>query len=276
MDYPEFKDLTPEGLRKYIETHKEDAYLLVDVRQPSEYEQSHIPGARLIPLLDLGSEFFNLPSDKDMIFYCHSGGRSVAAASLAAEGEVTSGKIYNLEGGMLAWDGKTLADFPRVQVFDKDKTTPELLLTAMDLEKGAFRFYTHLLEKFPSEPFTDTILKLSKAETAHAKTVYGFWKKDQENPRPFEELFDSLEGEILEGGKNLQDMIHQAETMEGNLCLNLLELSLNIEYSAFDLYRTIADQAADAEARDAFLTIAQSEKAHMRTLVQAIPKCPEQ
>jgi rhodanese-related sulfurtransferase len=47
-------EINPEELRRYIKNHNEKEYLLVDVRQPDEYEEGHIPGARLLPLPDHG------------------------------------------------------------------------------------------------------------------------------------------------------------------------------------------------------------------------------
>ena len=61
--------MTSEELRQYIESNAEGDYLLVDVRQPEEYVQGHIPGAKLIPVRDLVSEPSELPPDKDIIFY---------------------------------------------------------------------------------------------------------------------------------------------------------------------------------------------------------------
>jgi rhodanese-related sulfurtransferase len=89
MDNLEFDNLTAKELKKYRETQPEKHYLLIDVRQPSEYEQGHIPGARLMPLPEVESGLFSLPSDRDLIFYCQNGGRSQWAASLAGEGEVS-------------------------------------------------------------------------------------------------------------------------------------------------------------------------------------------
>lgn len=88
--------MSPEKLKQYIEKNKESDYLLVDVRQPEEYVQRHIPGAKLIPLKELVANLSDLPSGKDLIFYCHSGARSEAAATLAAEEEVSNKNIYNL------------------------------------------------------------------------------------------------------------------------------------------------------------------------------------
>lgn len=270
---PEFEDITTEQLKQFIQSKKEKDYVLVDVRQPAEYTSGHIPGAKFIPLNELVSDFSGLPPDRDLIFYCHMGGRSVAAASMAAEEMGTANKIYNLIGGIQAWEGKQLAGFPKIQIFDKNQTIDDLLLTAMDLEKGAWRFYTHILENFDVDPIRSTLEKLSQAEIGHAKTVYGFWKGFAGEVRPFDELYANLAGEILEGGENFADVLEFLKNTEGNPCVHAIEVALHIEYAAFDLYRTMADNAKDPTAQDAFLTIAQAEKNHMRMLAGALDRC---
>jgi len=140
MDNLEFETLTSPEFKEYMQTHIEKNYLVIDVRQASEYEAGHIPGAKLMPLPEVETKLFTLPSNRDLIFYCANGGRSQWAASLAGEGEVSKKTVFHLEGGLLAWEGKTLAGYPKVKIFDKDRTLEKLLATAMDLEKGAFAF----------------------------------------------------------------------------------------------------------------------------------------
>jgi len=269
----EFEDITALELKQFIKSHNEKEYLLVDVRQPDEYTKGHIPGAKFIPLNELLSDFSGLPANRDVVFYCHSGGRSLAAASMFSEEDITEKTIYNLEGGILSWEGKTLKGFPKIQVFDKTKGPVELLLTAMDLEKGAWRFYTYILKNFAVDPIIPTLEQLSKAEIAHARTVYGFWEKAASTPIAFDELYESLEGEILEGGESLANALAYLENIEENQCLRILELAIHMEYAAFDLYKTMAEQEKDQTVRDSFLTIAQAEKSHMRMLVSALDQC---
>jgi rhodanese-related sulfurtransferase len=266
-------DLNPDELKKFINSHKESQYLLIDVRQPGEYQLGHLPGAKLMPLMELESKLFSLPADQDLVFYCRSGGRSLTAASLAQEAEVTEGRVYNLSGGIMGWYGKTLSAFPKVQLFDKASALDDLLYIAMDLEKGAWRYYQFIVNTFSAEPYIETFNTLSKAETAHAKTIYSIRKGDRIHPEPFKAVFDRLDGEILEGGQSLDDVLKQLDTLDGDTCMNLIELSLHIEYSAFDLYRTMADRTEEPDARKAFLSIAQAEKAHMRALTRAIEHC---
>jgi rhodanese-related sulfurtransferase len=81
--------------------NKEKAkYFLVDVRQPEEYRQGHINGAKLVPLNQLGGRMKELPAGREIVCVCHSGNRSrTAARKLAAAGF----KAVNLRGGMIAW-----------------------------------------------------------------------------------------------------------------------------------------------------------------------------
>lgn len=53
----------------YITEHPAEDITILDVRQPSEYRESHIPGAVLIPLPDLGSRMFELNPEKPTLVY---------------------------------------------------------------------------------------------------------------------------------------------------------------------------------------------------------------
>ena len=70
MDNLEFETLTAEEFDEYLEITKEKDYLLIDVRQESEYELGHIPGAKLMPLAEVETRLFSLPAERDLIFYC--------------------------------------------------------------------------------------------------------------------------------------------------------------------------------------------------------------
>jgi rhodanese-related sulfurtransferase/rubrerythrin len=267
-------NLDANELKAWVETHNEKNYLIIDVRQPQEYRHGHIPGAMFLPLLDLESKLFDLPADRDLIFYCSNGGRSLAAATLVIDAEVTNRRVYNLSGGILRWYGQTLSDFPKVKALDESGGIDALLYTAMNLEKGAWRFYDFIANRHAAEPWATTFETLRRAETAHAAVVYSIWASRNENPPAFENLFDNLKGDILEGGESLTEVLAEASSsVTEETCINLIELSLLIEYRAFELYRTVADRTPDDDARVALLALAQAEKAHMRVLTQAIETC---
>ena len=88
--------------RDAAKTHAEGGAVFVDVREPDEWAEGHIPEALHIPLADLPQRASGLPSDKDLILVCRSGGRS----HVATEFLVRSGfpRVTNMVGGMLAWE----------------------------------------------------------------------------------------------------------------------------------------------------------------------------
>lgn len=77
----------------------DDAWLL-DVREPEEWDAGHVPGARHIPLGDLGARATEVPQDELIYVICRSGHRSgMAAQALAGAGWQTA----NVAGGMQDW-----------------------------------------------------------------------------------------------------------------------------------------------------------------------------
>lgn len=76
--------------------------LVVDVREPAEHAQGHIPGCVLMPLGSLPQRLHELPKDRELVMVCRSGGRSAMATQMANQAGL---KAVNMAGGMMAWRG---------------------------------------------------------------------------------------------------------------------------------------------------------------------------
>jgi rubrerythrin/rhodanese-related sulfurtransferase len=273
MDNLEFETLTAGEFDEYLKNHIEGEYLLIDVRQESEYERGHIPGARLMPLAEVETRLYSLPADQDLIFYCRNGGRSQWAASLAGEGEVCQKKVYHLMGGLLVRNGRVLPGYPKIQVFERARELDQLLTAAMDLEKGAWRFYRYARDRLMADPVGQLFEQISIAEKGHAKLIYRYLQKFNSDPPPFEKLYDSLKGDLLEGGQSFKEACESLEAVAAHSCSEFIDLALAIEFEAYDLYRVMADKTGHSAARETFLAIAQAEKGHMRALARSLEKC---
>lgn len=269
------RQLSAAAFREYRDRERESDFLLVDVRQPGEYEAGHIAGSVLLPLPELENRLSELPSNRELIFYCRSGSRSMAAATLASEAQISSAPIYNLRGGILAWEDRLLPDYPRVAVFGEGTGRQSWLRTAMALEKGALRFYQAGIERFTGMTLSERIAEMAKAETAHARMVYRFWKTQEREPQDFETLFDSLEDSVLEGGESVQAVLDRLEAFPEAPCMHFIELALQIEYASLDLYRHLAEGSEDETVKEAFLSLAQAEKGHMRSLIESLDQCQQ-
>ncbi len=80
-----------------------DDFILVDVREPHEFEIVRIPGSILMPLSQFldGSALENLPRDKAIILHCRSGVRSATALEILKTAGFSDST--HVEGGVLAW-----------------------------------------------------------------------------------------------------------------------------------------------------------------------------
>lgn len=70
LDY--FKPISTwsaERIRKFLDQRGFGEYNLIDVRQPEEYEQGHLPGAQLIPVAELPNRLAGLDPAKPTIVY---------------------------------------------------------------------------------------------------------------------------------------------------------------------------------------------------------------
>jgi molybdopterin/thiamine biosynthesis adenylyltransferase/rhodanese-related sulfurtransferase len=93
--------LAATTLRDLLASEHTSARLaLIDVREPREFNTSHLPGARNIPLADLERHLAELEG-RTPIFVCRSGRRSLMACALAVRGGTEA--PAHLEGGLLAW-----------------------------------------------------------------------------------------------------------------------------------------------------------------------------
>jgi len=77
------------------------APFLLDVREPWEYREGHVPGAQLIPLGELEQRVNEVPRDRPILAICHSGQRSLAAAGYLQQLGYPS--VTNVDGGTAAW-----------------------------------------------------------------------------------------------------------------------------------------------------------------------------
>ena len=88
-----------------------DKFLLLDVREPHEYQICNIPGAKLIPLGDLPKRVHELDSAVDIVAHCKSGVRSGKAVDFLKQAGFRN--VRNLKGGILAWSDKVDPTVPK-------------------------------------------------------------------------------------------------------------------------------------------------------------------
>jgi rhodanese-related sulfurtransferase len=97
--------------RTYLKTITEEQFRegyrkaqLIDVREPQEFKNGHILGARNIPVTQMKQRLIEIRPDKPVYLYCQSGARSQRAAQLLHKKGYKD--ISQLKGGFKKWTGK--------------------------------------------------------------------------------------------------------------------------------------------------------------------------
>lgn len=95
------QQLTPRQLADWLADASRAAPVLLDVREPAEYELCHLEGASLVPMREIPARIAELDPARDTVVICHHGGRSMQVGMfLEAQG---FHDVINLSGGVAEW-----------------------------------------------------------------------------------------------------------------------------------------------------------------------------
>lgn len=169
-----------------------------------------------------------------------------------------------------------MPDLPKLKVFDTGSASfslADFLYIGMNLERGAWRFYSAVLKLHFDATFAGPIDLLARAEEGHARLLYKFWAAEQVDPPPFNEVYEAMSGDIVEGGQDVDSLVKRLAHLSDYPCIDIIEMSLSIEFAAYDLYRSMAHRFSSTPVEEPFLAIAQAEKEHMRIASEALQFC---
>ena len=102
-------EITPVELKKKLDAG--ETPLILDVREPNEYQINRIAGSTLIPLGELPRRYQELPRDREIVAQCKMGGRSAKAQDFLKSVGFTN--VKNLKGGILEWIDKVDPSQPK-------------------------------------------------------------------------------------------------------------------------------------------------------------------
>jgi rhodanese-related sulfurtransferase/rubrerythrin len=259
------ESLDPDEARSFMEGRREGDYTLLDVRQPSEYEEAHLPGATLIPIAQLADRLDEIDPEKPVIVYCAIGGRSRAGAQLLAGKGF--GEVYNLKGGIKTWEGqKSLIPVDLGDLaLTGGETVPEILMLIYGMESGLETFYQQAAVMVSDFEVKNLLEKLAGIETKHKARLQDLFSRmvpGQEAESRFQKAASLV---LMEGGFQMTSFLNQnqkiMETPSG-----VLDLAMMLEVHGLDLYLRYAREAPSEESKAVLFQIAEEEKAHLRSL----------
>ncbi len=259
------KSIDAVEARQYVQRMAGDAFTLLDVRQPGEYEAEHLPGAKLIPLPELGSRLPELDPDRPTVVYCAIGGRSrVAAQVLAAKG---FREVLNLSGGIKAWNSQKAVgpEDLGLQLFSGNESPEETLMTAYSLEEGLREFYLSMAAQVKTESVRRLFDQLSGIEVKHQDRIFNEYRRISASAPTREEFVQKVVASGMEGGLTTQDYLRLYQP-DLEVPEEVVSLAMAIEAQALDLYQRAADRAGTMESKNVLMQIANEERTHLEQL----------
>ncbi len=265
------KSLKPQELEARLEGDSRGEFLLLDVRQPEEYAEGHIPGAVLMPLGELDARQWELPRDKKIILYCRAGRRSISGAiALCSLGFQ---ELYHLDGGISAWPYARLKGLPedRPSLVSSASSHRDVLMLSIKLEKGSVEFYSRATEKVASGTAKELFKTLAAVEERHMRKVYdrAVGLLGRGSLPEWEELKTSLKVDYMEGGIEVAPALsgipeHLEDEMEA------LEMAIEREYRSYDFYQRASVFVSDYDTRAFLHKLSTEERWHVEVLLNRI------
>ncbi len=266
-------NLNPDELRGFRQEHPAGSWTLLDVRQPKEYQERHLPGATLIPLPELKERLAELDPDKPLVTYCAVGGRSRAAAQYL-QGQGFS-EVHNLSGGIKAWDGQ-VATGPEswgLELAEPGEGPAQALATAFDLERGLRVVYQELAKGAGDGELAALYTKLAGFEDKHMERLRQALDGLDPSLRQGVELADQGPAPRMEGGWEVADFVaqHQDKAADPE---QAVMLAMGLETQAMDLYLRLAERMENQESKQVFRDLGDEELGHLKYLAQMLDNPP--
>ena len=258
---------TVAEVRAHMEKHKPEEYTLLDVRQPEEYAEGHLPGSLLIPLGQLHQRLDEVDRSRPAIVYCRSGVRAANGTGVLLNAGFED--VRNMDGGFMAWEGNVATGAPDAGMwwFQDARDPVDYISLAWILEEGAKIFYSRMAEQYATEDAGSLFRSLAAAEAHHKDTLrslYGAMTGREGDPLSPDEV---AAHDTMEGGASLSKVLEWAD---GKKPIDVLELSVAMEVNAYDLYLKVGQSLADQKSKAILLSVAQEEKVHLDRLNEAL------
>jgi len=92
---------SPVQLKERLDTAGDTPPVLLDVREPNEFEYCHIDGSLHMPMASVPARVSELDRDAETVVICHHGGRSMQVAMFLKQQGFSN--VINLAGGVAGW-----------------------------------------------------------------------------------------------------------------------------------------------------------------------------
>lgn len=257
-------EISPDKTQKIIENSSPDTLQLIDVRQPHEFKEFHLPGARHIPLSELVYNLAELSPEQETVVYCRRGTRSSAACQILRENGFA--KVLNMSGGILRWQGHTAQGSAQQGLdFFLKGTFEHAFAMAYAMEEGLQQFYLILAAEATNPTIASFLQTMAKFEDGHKAKLAAQYKKTGKT------LEIDTAPPIVEGGMSLEDLWSAfGDNLESPE--SILQLAMGFEAQAYDMYTRLSRTDKSDDVKNFYLQMAAEEQKHLDQLAAKLDK----
>lgn len=256
------QNITAEDTRKLLKTHPPGSFQLLDVRQPKEYDEAHIPGAILMPLGNLPVRLEELTPHRETVVYCRSGVRSRSGCQILTAAGFS--RVLNMTGGILAWQGhRALGSETLGLEFFARGSFSSAAAMAYTMEHGLRLFYQLLADCADSDANRELLHFMATLEDGHMAGLKALHPDLDENI--------AASAQFAEGGLDREKLLAYYGDQLGDI-ESIIHTGMMFEAQAYDLYSRLSRMEEQQDMREFYLQMAGEEQRHLDRLSRELDR----
>jgi len=175
--------------------------------------------------------------------------------------------VYNLKGGIGAWQGGTAVGPAEAGMtyLKGEESAGEVIAVAYGMEQGLAEFYSQAGDKTEEKEVKSLLAELIGFEEKHKEKLYQLYLSLDTEAQDRAEFEKRVAADVMEGGFTTKEFLDRNRAFLGTPT-NLLSFAMMLETQAFDLYMRFSHQAKEERSRSVLYQIAEDEKAHLAAL----------
>jgi len=256
--------------KAFMQDRKPWEYVVLDVREPVEYRDGHVPGAIHIPVGILPNCLEGIDKEMPTIVVCAVGGRSTSAVGMLLKAGCK--QVFNLNGGMKAWRGMRTRPMKGMTsaIVGGSPNLEQTVALAWIVEDATREFYKILGAQVAEEYAKWAFKEIEDDEAHHQRTLEELYRtiffRTPPSGFPYS-LLSEWKGTTVEGGQDLNVLVSR---LAGKPVTDAVETAIAAETNALDMHLLMDRKAGDKEARRVFRALAGMELKHIDKLTKLL------
>jgi rubrerythrin len=156
-------------------------------------------------------------------------------------------------------------------VLTGNETAQEVIAVSYGLEAGLQKFYAASADKAVAPEVGRLLSKLAEIEVRHLDKLFDAYLAVEANTVDRRAFEADISTEMTEGGFGAEELLEKSQPGLSSTAA-VLNFAMMLEAQAMDLYMRYADKCEDAKVKAVLFSMAEEEKAHLKSLASLLEK----